>query len=95
MEHPLTVDPLSAFFRKLSKDTGIRLSSHRIRHTVATTLVNKSRNLKAAQTILGHSDVRTTLGYIHSNMDDLRTVSDCLQLLSNVQKPEDILLVIL
>ncbi|MES2353178.1 MAG: tyrosine-type recombinase/integrase [Pseudomonadota bacterium] len=89
MEHPLTVDRLSSFFGKLSKDAGVRLSSHRIRHTVATTLVNKGGNLKAAQTILGHSDVRTTLGYVHPNMDDLRTASGCLQLLPKPSKKPD------
>jgi len=80
MENPLSVGRLSLFFRRLSDRAGIRMSSHRIRHTTATTLVNKGNNLKAAQIILGHSDVRTTLGYVHPNLDDLRKVSDSLEL---------------
>jgi integrase len=79
MGNPLTEDRLSLFFRRLSEKAGVRMSSHRIRHTTATTLVNKGKDLKAAQIILGHTDVKTTLGYVHPNMDDLRKASDSLQ----------------
>ena len=37
-------------------------SCHHLRHTFCTRLCEKENNLKAIQSIMGHSDIQTTLG---------------------------------
>ncbi len=47
---------------------------HDLRHTSATRVVRSSGNLKAAQKLLGHTDIGTTARYAHVMDDDLRTI---------------------
>lgn len=75
----MTNDQLAHFFRKLSKITRIKLSSHRFRHTIATQLMRSpEQNLYAAQKLLGHRDIKTTLSYIEFDVDMLRKVVDSI-----------------
>lgn len=75
----MTEDQLSYFFRKLSKITHIRLSSHRFRHTIATTLMKKpEQNLYGTQKLLGHKDIKTTLSYIEYDADMLRNLVETI-----------------
>jgi len=39
---------------------------------MATDLSNNHTNIKVVQQLLGHRDVKTTLGYIHSDMTQMR-----------------------
>lgn len=61
--------------RRLQRHVGdnVRLSPHRFRHTLATTL-GRLGDIKALQNILGHTDVRTTLGYIETSLEDMRAL---------------------
>ena len=62
----LKEEQLSGFFKRLSRHLGQPCSAHRLRHTLATDLINRPRaNLKSIQELLGHTDIRTTLGYMH------------------------------
>lgn len=45
---------------------------HDLRHTTATWLLKKTKNLKLVKEILGHSDIRTTMKYAHIEQDDKR-----------------------
>lgn len=47
---------------------------HDLRHTTATRTVRSSGNLKAAQKLLGHTDIATTARYAHVLEDDLRAI---------------------
>ena len=40
---------------------------HLIRHTVATRLISNGVDLETARDILGHADVSTTAGYLHTS----------------------------
>lgn len=61
--------PVKSFFRRLSKECGFAVSSHRFRHTFATILMNSpDRNLPLVKGLLGHSSVSTTMEYIDINM---------------------------
>ena len=62
-------DNVHAFFKRMSKVVGQPISAHRLRHTTATIIVNQNNsNLKSAQKLLGHTDIRTTLEYVEENL---------------------------
>ena len=42
----MTRDQISGFFKKLSKNAGVKISAHRFRHKLATDLSNKQRSPK-------------------------------------------------
>jgi integrase/recombinase XerD len=46
-----------------------RVHPHVMRHTFATTLLDKGNDLKAVQSLMGHSHIRTTEAYLHSSDD--------------------------
>jgi integrase len=48
-----------------------RIGTHRLRHTTATRLARAEGNLKVVQQILGHTSIKTTLGYIHPDQNDM------------------------
>ena len=68
---------VSNFFKRLSLKTGIRVSAHRMRHTMATELASKGK-YKELQLILGHANVKTTMKYIHPEMKTIRNLLDTL-----------------
>ena len=78
----LTNHQLEGFFKKLSKIAGQRISSHRLRHTMASMLAQsgESPDLKSLQYILGHTDIRTTMEYIEPNKAHLEKVLNQLTL---------------
>ena len=69
----MTEEQLSGFFRNLSRNTNIKCSAHRFRHRLATDLVNQKGNIKDVQQLLGHSNVNTTLGYVSTDLHQMRT----------------------
>lgn len=71
---------VQAFFKRMSKELGQLISSHRLRHTTATIIVNEHKDLKSAQKLLGHTDIRTTLEYVEENMDNMRALLDGLKI---------------
>lgn len=50
-------------FERWLADQGLRISSHKLRHTAATELLRSGASLREVQETLGHADVRTTEGY--------------------------------
>ena len=69
----MTEAQLSGFFRRLSEHSGVRISSHRMRHTLATELMRgENPDIKGVQSLLGHTDIRVTLGYIETDVSQLR-----------------------
>lgn len=74
----MTVDHVTQIFVKLSRKLDILISSHRFRHTVATKIANNGGSIKALQNLLGHQDVKTTLGYVAINIDDIRVIQKLL-----------------
>jgi integrase len=57
---------LNCFFDAMKEDTGFahRLPSHSFRHSFATEILRVS-DLKTAQQLLGHTDIKTTARYLH------------------------------
>ena len=78
----LTRHQIEGFFKKLTKISGEPVSAHRLRHTMATLIAQSGDNpdLKSLQYILGHTDIRTTMGYIEPKKEHLTRVLDKLSL---------------
>jgi integrase len=70
---------VSSLFVKWSNKINAPVSAHRFRHTVATKIANSGLSLKSLQQLLGHSDIRTTMGYVETNLDDLRIIQLALE----------------
>jgi integrase len=70
----MTEDHVSALFSTWSNKLSVKISAHRFRHTAATKIVNNCKNIKAAQEMLGHTNVKTTMGYVNIDIDNLRDV---------------------
>ena len=57
-------------YRRLSRESGFDISSHRFRHALATELMKSpDRNLKRMKDLLGHRNVSTTMKYIELDME--------------------------
>ena len=69
----MTVDQLGATFWRLSKATNIRISPHRLRHTMATELA-ASKDIRTLQELLGHTNISTTMQYVHPDMGRMRNL---------------------
>lgn len=74
----LTVEALSGFFKRLKKSSGIQISPHMLRHSMATDILSNNGSVKVLQVLLGHSDIRTTLEYVHPNFTELKKNLDYL-----------------
>lgn len=56
-----------------------QLTPHVFRHLFATKLIKKGANMKAVQTLLGHSSITTTIDtYTHVTSEDLKDTVDLL-----------------
>lgn len=79
--HHLFPNGFQTALREAARKAGItkRVSPHILRHTHATHLLEMGRSLNEVQQRLGHSDVRTTMIYLHC-VDTKRMPSpiDCL-----------------
>ncbi len=78
----LTSSQIEGFFKKISRLAGEKISSHRLRHTMATLIAQSGENpdLKSLQFILGHTDIRMTMEYVEPNMKHLTKVIDQISL---------------
>ncbi|WP_336950876.1 tyrosine-type recombinase/integrase [Acinetobacter sp. AS167] len=68
----MSIYQIDAIFRYLSIEVNFKISPHRFRHTVATTILRNSNNIYMAQKILGHQSIRTTMQYIGHDIELLR-----------------------
>jgi len=59
---------------KLGRRAGIKgLHPHSLRHLLATTWVSKGLDVKKLQVLLGHASIATTMEYVDSNFEQLRS----------------------
>ena len=53
--------------RHLEQMTKIKINPHKFRHTFASKMIDVGCPLESVQKLLGHSDIKTTMLYIHLN----------------------------
>ncbi|VXC22292.1 putative tyrosine recombinase XerC [Pseudomonas sp. 8Z] len=71
----MNIDQIEAMYRKLTEKLGVRMTPHRFRHTLATDLMRQpERNIHLTKSLLNHSNIATTMGYIEADYDHMRSV---------------------
>ncbi len=71
----MNTDQVEGMYRKLFAKFGVRMTPHRFRHTIATDLMrHPERNIHLTKSLLNHSNIATTLGYIETDYELMRAV---------------------
>lgn len=73
---PISVRTIQRIVDRKLKDAGIqgKTSPHTLRHTFATHLLNEGADLREIQELLGHSSLKATQVYTHTNIEKLKEV---------------------
>lgn len=69
----LTDGQLSGFFKRLAKALDTPITAHGLRHALATELCRQG-GVALAQQVLGHTDIRVTMGYVSADLDHQRQI---------------------
>ncbi len=77
---PYTKDYAGEIVRKAIRKAGLphSLHFHCLRHTFITELLRKGVSIYYVSRLAGHSNISTTMGYIHTDTDDYRTAINLL-----------------
>lgn len=66
-------EQVTGYFKRVSLRYKVKISPHRFRHTFATQAANRGgQNLRHLQRMLGHTSLKTTLGYVESDTESMR-----------------------
>lgn len=80
---PMSIEGVQGAFRRAKIEAGVqkRASIHTLRHSYATHLLEAGVNLRVIQKNLGHSNIETTMIYLHltnKGMEDAYQIIDSL-----------------
>jgi integrase/recombinase XerD len=75
---------------RIGRRAGIKgLHPHSLRHLLATTWVSKGLDVKKLQVLLGHASIATTMQYVDSNFEQLRSEYDKLWQIKEDEEASD------
>lgn len=76
----LSATNVARVFRETSRSLGLKktVTAHILRHSFATTLVQKNVNLVKISRLMGHTNLQATEIYLHSNINDLEEAINTL-----------------
>jgi integrase len=83
--YPLSATVLRDVWEIARDKVGLKIRLHDLRHTRASRIVRVTKSLPAAQKALQHSNIKTTMRYVHVLSDDLR---DALEASESRNSPE-------
>lgn len=89
---PISSSAASVYMRETCEKTGLDVTFHGLRHSVASMLVSANMGITDVSALLGHANPTTTLNrYSHAKKDALKTtmnkVSELLQKTDNAHNP--------
>ena len=85
---PISVRAMQKRIEYYAKTSGIHVTCHRLRHTMATQLLNADADLVSIQEILGHTRIKTTQRY--SKISNLKSQRDYFAAMELVMKKTSI-----
>ena len=59
--------------RAAARPLGLDITPHHLRHAYATHCLNGGQNPRAIQQAMGHSQLETTMGYLHAEALSVRS----------------------
>jgi integrase/recombinase XerD len=85
---PLTYEGLRNVFRYWRKNTNLKKAHpHMFRHTFCSNLIAQGVSLPVVQKLMGHSDIETTMLYVHMGIDDV--AREYYQALQSLQRKHE------
>ncbi len=81
---PISVRGVQKRMEFYAKQTGIKVSCHRLRHTMATQLLNAEAEIETIQDLLGHNWITTTQRYC--KVSNLKVQRDYFKAMRRVQQ---------
>ena len=68
----LTETGLKRLLKRIQEGTGLKVTSHRLRHTFATLMLEGGCDIFSLSRMMGHSDIKTTTIYLAATAEHLR-----------------------
>lgn len=75
---PIDPDHFAKWMKTTAAAGGVEVSPHRLRHTAATTMLNKVGSLEEVSALLGHADIKTTSIYARITPDTRHAAAKAL-----------------
>ena len=79
---PISIRGIQKRIEYYAKKTGLKVSCHRLRHTMATQLLNAEAEVETIQDLLGHNWITTTQRYC--KVSNLKVQRDYFKAMRNV-----------
>ena len=83
---PLSVRGIQKRMEYYSKKSGVSITCHQLRHTMATQLLNAGADVATIQELLGHSKIEMTMRY--SRLSNMRAQRDYYKAMEKIMQDE-------